>query len=164
MPWIGNEFYYGVNRLKRLAKGYRKEVDSRRNGWWLASDAKADFDMALKFLGKRSSLLGEGLSITDLKEMAEWLNKNKDVKLVIEGHCDERGTAEYNVALGERRAAAAAKYLTDMGVDGRRITTISYGFERPVDPGGYCWTVQPSVGQQPRGILDPVLPAGDHLP
>ncbi len=69
-----------------------------------------------------------------LNKHVEWLNKNKDVKIVIEGHCDERGTAEYNLALGERRANVAAKYLIDMGIDGKRIRTISYGMERPLDP------------------------------
>ena len=71
-----------------------------------------------------------------LRQHAVWLNKNSGVTLaiIVEGHCDERGTAEYNLALGERRANAAAKYLIDLGVDARRITTISYGFERPVDP------------------------------
>lgn len=69
-----------------------------------------------------------------LNKHAEWLNKNKDVKIIIEGHCDERGTAEYNLALGERRANVAAKYLIDMGIDGKRITTITYGLERPLDP------------------------------
>jgi peptidoglycan-associated lipoprotein len=70
-----------------------------------------------------------------LKKHAEWLTKNKDVKIVVEGHCDERGTAEYNLALGERRAKAAAKFLMDMGVDAKRIKTISYGEETPLDPG-----------------------------
>jgi peptidoglycan-associated lipoprotein len=68
-----------------------------------------------------------------LNKHVEWLNKNKDVKVTIEGHCDERGTAEYNLALGERRAVAAAKFLIDMGIDGKRIKTISYGFELPLD-------------------------------
>ncbi len=70
-----------------------------------------------------------------LKKHAEWLNKNKDVMVVIEGHCDERGTQEYNLALGERRASAAAKYLIDLGVDEKRIKTLSYGLERPLDKG-----------------------------
>jgi len=70
-----------------------------------------------------------------LKRHAEWLKKNKDVQLVIEGHCDERGTAEYNLALGERRAKAAAKFLIDLGIDPARIKTISYGKEMPLDPG-----------------------------
>jgi peptidoglycan-associated lipoprotein len=70
-----------------------------------------------------------------LKNHAEWLNKNKDVMIVVEGHCDERGTAEYNLALGERRANAAGKFLMDMGIDAKRIKTLSYGEELPLDPG-----------------------------
>jgi peptidoglycan-associated lipoprotein len=70
-----------------------------------------------------------------LKKHAEWLNKNKDVMIVVEGHCDERGTAEYNLALGERRANAAAKFLVDMGIDAKRIKTLSYGEELPLDKG-----------------------------
>lgn len=72
---------------------------------------------------------------TMLKGQAEWLAKNKDNRLVIEGHCDERGTTEYNLALGERRASEAMKYLVELGVDGKRIKTISYGKEMPLDPG-----------------------------
>lgn len=70
-----------------------------------------------------------------LKKHAEWLNKNKDVMIAVEGHCDERGTTEYNLALGERRAQAAAKFLVDMGIDAGRIKTISYGEELPLDTG-----------------------------
>ena len=55
--------------------------------------------------------------------------------IVVEGHCDERGTAEYNLALGERRANAATKFLVDMGVDAKRIKTLSYGEELPLDKG-----------------------------
>jgi len=54
---------------------------------------------------------------------------------VIEGHCDERGTVEYNLALGQKRADEAAKFLIDLGIAKERITTISYGKERPLDPG-----------------------------
>jgi peptidoglycan-associated lipoprotein len=68
-----------------------------------------------------------------INKHAEWLNKNKDVKITIEGHCDERGTSEYNLALGERRANVVVKYLTDMGIDGKRIKAISYGLELPLD-------------------------------
>jgi peptidoglycan-associated lipoprotein len=70
-----------------------------------------------------------------LKQLAEWLTKNKDKSVLIEGNCDERGTTEYNLALGERRAKEAMKYLVELGVDGNRIKTISYGKERPLDPG-----------------------------
>lgn len=70
-----------------------------------------------------------------LKKLADWLMKNKGYALAIEGHCDERGTVEYNLALGQRRADAAMKYLADLGVKKADITTISYGKERPLDPG-----------------------------
>ena len=63
------------------------------------------------------------------------LRENADVKVLIEGHCDERGTVEYNLALGEKRAMAARDYLVDLGVKADRIRTISYGEEHPVDPG-----------------------------
>jgi peptidoglycan-associated lipoprotein len=72
---------------------------------------------------------------------AEWLKSNPDAKIKIEGNCDERGTIEYNQALGQRRAASAKKYLTDMGVPGRRISLISYGKEKPIctDHDETCW-------------------------
>ena len=70
-----------------------------------------------------------------LKELAAWLTKNKGKSVLIEGNCDERGTTEYNLALGERRAKEAMKYLVELGVDAKRIKTISYGKERPLDPG-----------------------------
>lgn len=69
-----------------------------------------------------------------LARHAEWLKNNKEAKLTIEGHCDERGTAEYNLALGERRANEAKKYLVSLGVEPDRIKTVSYGKERPIDP------------------------------
>jgi len=69
-----------------------------------------------------------------LKANADFLIKNNDIKIIIEGHCDERGTAEYNMALGERRAQEAKKYLINLGVDASRMKTISYGEERPLDP------------------------------
>jgi peptidoglycan-associated lipoprotein len=69
-----------------------------------------------------------------LKKNAAWLAKNKNYTIVIEGNCDERGTVEYNLALGERRAAEAMKYFVELGIDKKRIKTISYGKERPLDP------------------------------
>ena len=70
-----------------------------------------------------------------LTAQAEWLRRWPAVKVRIEGNCDERGTREYNFALGARRADAVRQFLIDHGVDGSRITTISYGKERPIDPG-----------------------------
>ena len=69
-----------------------------------------------------------------LKGNASWLQDNPSSTIQIEGHCDERGTAEYNLALGERRANAAMDYLINLGVDSSRLSIISYGEERPLDP------------------------------
>jgi len=70
----------------------------------------------------------------NLLRKAEWLRENTDATVTIEGHCDERGTNEYNLALGDRRAESAKSFLIDLGIDPSRLTTISYGEERPVDP------------------------------
>ena len=70
-----------------------------------------------------------------LRKQAAWLRKNSSINIVIEGHADERGTREYNLALGERRANAAKDYLMTYGVSSNRISVISYGKERPVDSG-----------------------------
>lgn len=67
-----------------------------------------------------------------LDSQAEWLNRYPNVRVTIEGHCDERGTREYNLALGDRRANAAKNYLAARGISAARITTISYGKERPL--------------------------------
>ena len=70
-----------------------------------------------------------------LRKQAAWLRKNKDVTVSIEGHADERGTREYNLALGERRANSAKDYLMTYGISGSRMSVISYGKERPVNAG-----------------------------
>ena len=80
----------------------------------------------------KSDLKPEGR--VTLRKWAVWLRVNPDVALTVEGHCDERGTREYNLALGERRANAVKEYLISQGVGADRIRTISYGEERPADP------------------------------
>ena len=70
-----------------------------------------------------------------LRKQAAWLRENKNINVTVEGHCDERGTREYNLALGERRANAAKDYLMTYGISGNRISVISYGKERPVNAG-----------------------------
>lgn len=70
-----------------------------------------------------------------LKEMGDWLKANKEARVVVEGHCDERGTIEYNLALGHKRAEAVKNYLAKLGVDEKRIKVISYGKEMPLDQG-----------------------------
>jgi peptidoglycan-associated lipoprotein len=100
----------------------------------VAVPAKELYELAdIRFDFDKFNLKDEARAI--LKNHAEWLNKNKDVMIVVEGHCDERGTAEYNLALGERRANAAGKFLMDMGIDAKRIKTLSYGEELPLDKG-----------------------------
>jgi peptidoglycan-associated lipoprotein len=76
-----------------------------------------------------------------MEENAEWLKMNSKVKVRIEGNCDERGTIEYNQALGQRRAAAAKKYLADLGISAGRISLLSYGKEKPIctDHDEDCW-------------------------
>lgn len=70
-----------------------------------------------------------------LRQKAAFLQDNAGVSVTVEGHCDERGTNEYNLALGERRAESVKAFLVDLGVSSSRMTTISYGEERPADPG-----------------------------
>ena len=84
-------------------------------------DAFFDFDKAEIRTDQRDKLAADGT----------WLRSHPSVKVRIEGHCDERGTASYNMALGERRAAAVQEYLVSLGVDASRMQTISYGKERP---------------------------------
>jgi peptidoglycan-associated lipoprotein len=70
-----------------------------------------------------------------IKEKAEWLGDNSGVAVIIEGHCDERGTTDYNIALGERRAISVKNYLVNLGISGSRLTTVSFGEEKPLDSG-----------------------------
>jgi peptidoglycan-associated lipoprotein len=84
-----------------------------------------EFDKALLTSVARELLISNG----------EWLRNNPDVEIVIEGHCDERGTNEYNLALGDRRAESVKMFLMDLGIENSRLTTISYGEERPSDTG-----------------------------
>ena len=78
-----------------------------------------------------------------LRRQAAWLASYSDARVLISGNCDERGTREYNLALGARRASAARDYLVSQGVDPSRISTVSYGKERPTcrDSGEACWAV-----------------------
>ncbi|MDH3237782.1 MAG: peptidoglycan-associated lipoprotein Pal [Deltaproteobacteria bacterium] len=70
-----------------------------------------------------------------LQEVADYLKASRAASILVEGHCDERGTAEYNIALGERRAESAKTYLLSLGVKAGAVSTISFGEEKPIDPG-----------------------------
>ncbi len=99
-----------------------------------AADAEAEgiFSEKIYFDYDRSDLSAEARSI--LKQIAAALSSHPSYTIDISGHCDERGTIEYNLALGERRARSAKKFLEALGISRDRISTVSYGEERPVDP------------------------------
>jgi peptidoglycan-associated lipoprotein len=109
---IQGDVYTGTDSVKYLADGVKDRV----------------------FFATNESVLTTASRDT-LRKQAAWLRKNSDVTVVLEGHCDERGTREYNLALGERRANAAKDYLMTYGIASDRISVISYGKERPVDSG-----------------------------
>jgi len=92
-----------------------------------------DFGKKIYFAFDRFDLSEESVAV--LGELAAHLKANQSSTVTIEGHCDERGTNEYNLALGERRAKAAFDYLVSLGIDPSRLSTVSYGEERPADPG-----------------------------
>ena len=109
---IQADVYVGTDTVGELAKGVPDRV----------------------FFATNESLLTTKSRDT-LRKQAAWLRENTNVNVVVEGHADERGTREYNLALGERRANAAKDYLMTYGISADRITVISYGKERPVDSG-----------------------------
>jgi peptidoglycan-associated lipoprotein len=89
-----------------------------------------------------------------LEGQARWLQNHRSVRILVGGNCDERGTREYNLALGARRASAVRDYLVSLGVDAARIDTVSYGKERPIDqrPSEAGWAVNRNAHSQ---ILPP---------
>ena len=109
---IQGDVYQGTDTVKYLADGVPDRV----------------------FFATNESILTTKSRDT-LRKQAAWLRKNSNINVVLEGHADERGTREYNLALGERRANAAKDYLMTYGIAGNRISVISYGKERPVDSG-----------------------------
>ncbi len=80
-----------------------------------------------------AALTGEAREI--LQRKAAFLKKHPEVQVTIEGHCDQRGSSDYNLGLGQRRADSVKNYLMDLGIPGNRLATISYGKEQPLDPG-----------------------------
>ena len=111
--------------LRRDAERRRALAEAAEKGQALLKDIYFDFDSY--------ALRPDALPV--LTKLGDWLIANKGVKLTVEGHCDERGTIEYNLALGQRRADTVKDYLVKVGVEAARIKTISYGKEVPIDPG-----------------------------
>lgn len=115
-------------RLQDEAAQREQEMAAAKERF-MSEDIHFDFD--------KSTLTPNARELLDNK--AQWLKDNPDVSVVIEGHCDERGTREYNLALGERRASAVKNYLISKGIAASRIKTISYGKERPAVLGSNEW-------------------------
>jgi len=112
-----------------MAEMVDPEVEARR----ILDQEMAEFENRdISFEFDKFNLTPEARKI--LAEKASFLNANPGVNILIEGHCDERGTREYNLALGDRRANSAKDYLVFLGIRPDRISTISYGKERPLDP------------------------------
>ncbi|SNB47197.1 peptidoglycan-associated lipoprotein Pal [Geobacter sp. DSM 9736] len=96
--------------------------------------AQAEFALERVFFDFDSYILSQ-TARDILTKNAQWLQNNTNAKIQIEGHCDERGSDEYNLALGEKRAQSAQKYMVTLGVSADRLSIISYGKEKPLDPG-----------------------------
>lgn len=112
------------NEEEKNKERIRREKVAAMNRF-LQEDIHFEFD--------KSTLLPEAQDILKLKAM--WLEDNPEISVVIEGHCDERGTTEYNLALGDRRAQSANNFLVNLGISASRVFAVSYGEERPVDSG-----------------------------
>jgi peptidoglycan-associated lipoprotein len=116
------------------AERARKEEEERRaRAAELANAVKADLAAMINFEYDQATVRQTDQATLDRK--AAILGANPNVKVQISGHADERGSDEYNLALGNRRAAAAKRYLENKGIDGSRIDVVSYGEERPLNPG-----------------------------
>jgi peptidoglycan-associated lipoprotein len=120
----------------RLDERERNVVEGRMSGDSTAADPAAAREA---FLSADVLFDYNSFTLTDdakrlLEQKAQWMAQHPDVTVQLEGHCDERGTVAYNLALGERRANAVWQYMTALGVGADRITTISYGEEFPLDP------------------------------
>lgn len=115
---------YGVDQEEK------KEAQKEAEKEGLSSEARKTLKKRIHFAFDSSVLSQKAQDA--LKSKAKILKKNPELRLVIEGHCDERGTDEYNMALGERRARAAYEYLILLGVDADRMDLVSYGEERPL--------------------------------
>ncbi len=123
---VGDDDAYKKREAERLAR--LRALESEQELKAQIRDFEAD---RINFDFDKSELKPEAKAI--LTKKADWLRGHPQFSVRIEGNCDERGTNEYNLALGERRANAAWKYLNALGISGSRLSTISYGEERPLD-------------------------------
>ncbi len=124
----------GADLYGNAAGGWREDVNIADLQPTSTTEEFAEEVNAVVYFAFNSAALSDEAK-DYLNEQATWLNDNPRALIVVEGRCDERGTREYNLALGERRANAAASYLIAKGIAKNRIKTISYGAERPVVSG-----------------------------
>ncbi len=119
---------------KEEAKKMMEDTSMKEKALWekLLTEASVFKDKDIYFAYDRYDLNSEARQ--NLVELADWLLMHTEFEATIEGHCDERGTTEYNLALGERRAEASKAYIINLGVDIGNVSTISYGEELPLDP------------------------------
>lgn len=151
----GFGFFYDLTESMFMRADYRLEVATQNSELHHSALASIGFRWGERF-GRRSPQ-DTGLEGTEggmgrvyfpfdssalddrarqtLQENAKWLAENSNVDVEVQGHCDERGTVEYNLALGQRRANSAYQYLRGLGVEDQRMSTVSYGEDRPADPG-----------------------------
>ncbi len=121
-----------LERQKQLEK--QRLEEERLKAEQMAKEARDQFENVLVHFSYDSAVLDD-MAQNILKDKAEWLRNNPESKALIEGHCDERGTVAYNLALGDRRAESAKRFLVSLGIDPSRLSTVSFGEERPIDTG-----------------------------
>ncbi|MFK5953388.1 MAG: OmpA family protein [Desulfobacterium sp.] len=123
---------------KALAQQRLREETMKENAAQVAAmavrESRENFENQDVLFGYDSAVLSAEARYL-LKEKARWLEVNAGNNIVVQGHCDDRGTTEYNLSLGDQRAIAAKSFLMNMGILGSRIITISYGEEKPLDSG-----------------------------
>jgi peptidoglycan-associated lipoprotein len=122
-PWQSDSGIRPIDESQAMGEDFSVSDPSGEGG--PLADIHFDYDQA--------TLTDEARGI--LEKHALWMQNHREAKIMVEGHCDERGTVEYNLALGSQRAQSARDYLASLGVAADRLRTTSYGKERPIDPG-----------------------------
>ena len=130
--------------IKDTDEAKRRELEKAQ---MFANEMKMFESENIYFDFDKSDLKADAQAV--LKKKADWLRRNPGYSLKVEGHADERGTNEYNLALGERRASSAKKFLATLGIAENRISIISYGEERPANPGNG----ESAWAENRRGVL-----------
>jgi len=121
-----NQSEEDINRAQQAEQAAREEDGQKAK---MASEVLVNKDIYFDF----DSTVLKDTSKESLIKKAEWLRMHPGASVVIEGHCDERGTSAYNIALGDRRAQSAKAFFVDLGIDADMLSTVSYGEERPAD-------------------------------